>query len=50
MTVAFKLLYFQTLVLLEDYYMDKGLKYEDAEALGIGTLQAILGPRLAGFV
>jgi peptidoglycan hydrolase-like protein with peptidoglycan-binding domain len=50
MAVAFKLLYFQTLVLLEDYYMDKGLKVEEAEALGIATLQALLGPRLAGFV
>ena len=49
-STAFKLMYYQSQVLLEDYYMNKGMRYKDAAALATATLQAIVGPYMARFV
>ena len=46
---AFRILYFQSLVRLEDYFLDKGLGQEDAKYLAMATVRTIAGPRLARF-
>lgn len=50
MANSFKLLYFQSYVLLEDYYMDKGLNAADAKNLAIATLRGLVGPYLDRFI
>ncbi len=50
MANSFKLLYFQSYVLLEDYYMDKGLNATDAKNLAIATLRGLVGPYLDRFI
>lgn len=47
---AYQLLYLQSFVLLEDFYMDKGLKAADARALALTTLKALVGPYVERFV
>lgn len=50
MVEAFKLVFFQTQVLLEDYYMDRGLDADDAKGLALATLQTLVGPYVERFV
>ncbi|MDZ4680626.1 MAG: hypothetical protein SH848_06260 [Saprospiraceae bacterium] len=50
MVAAFKVLFFQSQVLLEDYYMDRGLKAEDAKGLALATLKTLVGPYVERFV
>lgn len=40
---ALAVAYFQSQVRLEDYYMDKGFKQEEAKVLALASLQAIVG-------
>ena len=47
---SFKMMYYQSAVLLEDYYMNKGMNYTEASALATATLQALVGPYLERFV
>ena len=47
---AYQLLYLQSFVLLEDFYMDKGLKATEARALALTTLKALVGPYVERFV
>lgn len=47
---AFKLVYFQSQVLLEDHFMDKGLSYQQADGLAAATLRAYVGPYLERFL
>ncbi|MBK6622944.1 MAG: SPOR domain-containing protein [Saprospirales bacterium] len=47
---AYQLLYLQSFVLLEDFYMDKGLKAAEARALALTTLKALVGPYVERFV
>lgn len=44
LTTALKITYFQSAVLLEDYFMDKGLKYTEAKPLALLTLKTIVAP------
>ena len=44
LTTALKITYFQSAVLLEDYFMDKGLKYTDAKPLALLTLKTVVAP------
>lgn len=46
---AFSILYYQCAVLLEDFYMDKGLTPQDARFLAIATLRTVTGPNLERF-
>ena len=46
---AFRILYFQSLVRLEDYFLDKGLGQEDAKYLAIAAVRTIAGPSLGRF-
>lgn len=46
---AFRILYFQSLVRLEDYFLDKGLNQEDAKNLAIAAVRTIAGPSLVRF-
>lgn len=48
--VAYKLLYFQSYVLLEDFYMNKGLKAAEAKGLAQATLMALVGPYMTRFI
>ena len=41
---ALKLSYYQSAVLLEDYFMDKGLKYTDAKPLALLSLKTVVAP------
>ena len=50
MITAFKLQYYQSYVLLEDFYMNKGLKAAAAKGLAQSTLQALVGPYLTRFI
>lgn len=50
MVSAFRLAYFQTQVLLEDYYMDRGLAADAAKDLAVATLQHTVGPDLQRFL
>ena len=47
--IAFKVMYFQSMVLLEDHYVAKGFSQKDAEGLALGTLQAMIGPYVIRF-
>lgn len=47
---SFKMLYFQSYVLLEDFYMNKGLNANDAKNLSIATLRGLVGPYLDRFI
>lgn len=46
---AFRVMYFQSDILLEDYYVSKGFSQRDAEALALATLQAMIGPYVVRF-
>ncbi len=46
---AFKISYYQTQVLLEDFYMDKDLNPDQAKGLALGTLDAIVRPYVMRF-
>lgn len=50
MVDALKLSYFQTQVLLEDYYMDKGFSVAQAQALSLAAIKEIVGEHLERFV
>jgi len=50
MVTAFKMVFFQSQVLLEDYYMDRGIKAEDAKGLALATLKTLVGPYVERFV
>jgi hypothetical protein len=47
---AFGVAYFQTQVLLEDYYMDKGLNSGQAKGLALATLKSMVGPYVGRFM
>ena len=47
---AYQLMYFQSYVLLEDFYMNKGLKASEAKGLAQATLRALIGPYMTRFV
>lgn len=47
---SFKIAYFQTEVRLEDYFMDRGFKFEAAQSLAYATLQSLVGYHLERFV
>ena len=47
---AFKISYYQTQVLLEDFYMDKDLNPDQARGLALGTLDAIVEPYVIRFL
>ncbi len=50
MVNALKITWFQTQVLLEDYYMNYGLKANEATALALATIKAIAGEDLKRFM
>ena len=50
MANALKITWFQTQVLLEDYYMNYGLKAPEATALALATIKAIAGEDLKRFL
>lgn len=47
---AFKVSYFQTQIRLEDYFMNKGYKPDDARALALATLHTLVAYHLQRFV
>ena len=47
---TFRLLYFQSYVLLEDYYMDQKLSARDAKGLAQATLRGLIGPYMDAFI
>ncbi|PHI18651.1 hypothetical protein CEQ90_16860 [Lewinellaceae bacterium SD302] len=47
---AFRLAYYQTQVLLEDHYMDKGFNADAAKDLALATLQNMVGADLERFL
>ncbi|MBR9919919.1 MAG: hypothetical protein GYB31_03710 [Bacteroidetes bacterium] len=48
--LAFGVAFYQTQVLLEDYFMDKGLNSGEAESLALSTLKAMVGPYMIRFM
>ncbi len=50
MVEALKLSYFQSQVLLEDFFMDKDFKATEAKALSLSVLQTIVQPYLDGYI
>ncbi len=46
----FKITYFQSLVRLEDFYMDKGMKPKAARGLSLCMLQTIVGPHMQTYL
>lgn len=50
LVAAFKMVYLQTQVLLEDYYMDRGIGADDAKGLALATLKTLVGPYVERFV
>lgn len=50
MAKAFKLMYYQSSILLQDYYAEKGYNNEDAKALSLSVVQNILGTKLNRFI
>ncbi|MEL6925302.1 MAG: hypothetical protein AAFO94_14745, partial [Bacteroidota bacterium] len=46
---AYKAAFYQSQVLLEDYFMDQGLKYTDAKPLALRTLKTVVAPYLESF-
>lgn len=49
MTTSLKVAYFQSQVLLEDYYMDKGLDKKQARSLALFTLHSVINPYMSNF-
>lgn len=49
-SVAFKLSYFQTQVLLEDHFMDGGFKEKEAKGMALAVLKVLVGHHLERFV
>lgn len=47
---ALKVAYFQSQVRLEDFFMDKGFKYDEASGLALATLETIVGRDLQRFL
>ncbi|MEO1261445.1 MAG: SPOR domain-containing protein [Bacteroidota bacterium] len=47
---ALKISYFQTYVLLEDYYMDEGFDAKDSKGLALATLKALVGHHFERFI
>ena len=47
---AMRASYFQSLILLEDFYMDKGLKQKDAQGLALAALHTVVGYHLERFL
>ena len=47
---AFKIAYYQTFVLLEDYYMDEGFDAKEAKGLALATLKALVGDHVERFI
>jgi hypothetical protein len=45
----FKILFYQTAVRLEDFFMDKGFGSEEARVLALATLRSSVGPSLQRF-
>ena len=50
MAYAYKLQYLQSYVLLEDFYLKKGLKADDAKGLAQATLRSLVGPYMTRFL
>ncbi len=50
MITSLKVAYFQSQVRLEDFFMDKGFKYEDASGLALATLETLVGRDLKRFL
>ncbi len=48
--VAWQLAWFQSFILLEDYFMDQGFKPTEARALAAATLQALAQPWMKRFI
>ncbi len=46
----FKVSFYQSQVLLEDYYMNKGIKYQDAKFLSLYTINTIIQPYLKNYL
>jgi hypothetical protein len=46
---AFKILYYQSQIRLEDFFMDKGFGSEEAKSFSVATLRTIIGPNLERF-
>ncbi len=49
MTTPLKIAYFQSWALLEDYFMNKGLKAKEARGLSLSVLQSIVDPYLGRY-
>lgn len=49
-STALKISYFQTYVLLEDFYMDEGFDEKDAKGLALATLKALVGHHFERFI
>lgn len=49
LVTAFQISYFQTLVRLEDFFMDKGFEGRQAESLALATIQSMVAPHLERF-
>ena len=47
---AFKISFFQSQILLEDHYMNKGFKTNQAKELALATLQTLVGYHLERFI
>ncbi len=50
MVTSLKVAYFQTQVRLEDFFMDKGFKYNEASGLALATLESLVGRDLQRFM
>ncbi|MCB0641754.1 MAG: hypothetical protein KDC44_08955, partial [Phaeodactylibacter sp.] len=46
---AFKVMYFQSMILLEDHFVGKGFSQKNAEGLALATLQSMIGPYVVRF-
>ena len=49
LVTALKVVYFQSQVRLEDYYMDKGFSESQSTGLALATLQSLVGYHLERF-
>lgn len=49
MCTPFKILFYQSAVRLEEFFMDKGFGSEEAKSLALATLRTMVGPRLERF-
>jgi peptidoglycan hydrolase-like protein with peptidoglycan-binding domain len=50
MVTSLKVAYFQSQIRLEDFFMDKGFKYEDASGLALATIETLVGRDLKRFL